>query len=265
MIKNRLHLLAAHPLLVLRLSTLVLAGLLPLNTLLAQELSGTTAWAKRVELSTPVAGVIAQVNAIPGQRLKQGQVLLLLDQRISDYRIHGLQAKLDKLKALHKEMQAELKRAEELYERTLLSDHELELAKIEAISADADYRLAQSEMLRAQLDREYSRLRAPFDAIVLKRQAEKGQVVSPVMMPQVLFVVASSQKMKVLAELDSNDFQTLKQGQIVKVLIDNAIFQGKISALGLEPATQTGRYSLEVEFETSGKLIRAGEKAKLIL
>ncbi len=243
-----------------------LAGLLPLQALLAEELSGTTTWVNRVELSTPVAGVIIQVSAAADQRLKQGQVLLSLDQRPFEYRIRGLQAKIDKLQVLRDEMQAELKRAMELYERTLLSDHELELAKIDAVSADADYRLAQSELSTAQLDKEYSTLRAPFDAVVLKRYAEKGQVVSsPELMPQVLFVLASSEKMKVQTTLDGNAVLGLKKGQAVKVQIGEIIFEGSISVLGLEPGTDTGAYPLEVEFETSGRLIRAGRKAKLIL
>ncbi|HEB56001.1 MAG TPA: efflux RND transporter periplasmic adaptor subunit [Gammaproteobacteria bacterium] len=261
--ENKTALSVAHqlaPVLVLMLS-----GLLPLNTLSAEELSGTTAWVNQVELSMPVGGVIAQVKAAVGQKIKQGQVLLILDQRPFAYRIQGLQAKVDKLKELDEEMQAELKRAKELYQQTLLSDHELELAKIDALSADADYRLARSALSSAQLNREYSSLRAPFDALVLQRHAEKGQVVSSQLIPPVLFVLASSQKMKVLAELDGREILHIKRGQTVKVLLGEDIFQGHISALGLEPATETGSYFVEVEFKTSGKLIRAGQKAKLLL
>jgi len=265
MIKNKCSLLSVYLSFILRLSMLFLVSLLPLNTLLAQELSGITAWAKRVELSTPIAGVIFQVNAVAGEKLKQGEVLLVLDKRNSNYRVRGLQAKLDKLKVVKKEMQAELKRAQELYERTLLSDHELELAKIEAVSAGADYQLAKSELSVAQLEKEYTSLRAPFDSIVLSRKAEKGQIVSPIMMPQILFVVASSKRMRILSELDGNKIKMLKQGQRVKVQIDGRIFSGYIFALGLEPLAQTGKYLLEVEFETLGEIIRAGKKVKLIL
>ncbi len=264
MIGNRTQSSFSHQLLVVL--SAALAGLLPLQVLLAEELSGTTTWVKRVELSTPVAGVIIRVNAAAGQILKQGQVLLSLDPRPFEYRIRGLQAKIGKLQVLRDEMQAELKRAMELYERTLLSDHELELAKIDAVSADADYRLAQSQLSTAQLDKEYSTLRAPFDAVVLKRYAEKGQVVSSTeLMPQVLFVLASSKKMKVLTMLDGNTLLGLKKGQAVKVQLGKLVFEGTISMLGLEPAADTDAYPLEVEFETSGRLVRAGRKVKLIL
>ena len=238
---------------------------LPVNTLLAQELSGTTSWAREVALSTPVAGVIEQVRVSPGQRVKQGELLLRLDQRPFDNKIFGLQAKIKKLEVLRNETQAELKRAEELYDRTLLSDHELELAKIDAVSAEADYRLTQSELSTAQLNREYSRLTAPFDALVLKRQAEKGQVVSPTLMPQVLLVLVSSETMKVRVLLESQELKKFRPGQAVKVKIADRIFPGTISMLGLEPEDNATAYFLEVEFNTQGKLIRSGEKAKVIL
>ncbi len=246
-------------------AALVLSGLLVLTSMSAEELTGTTAWVKQVELTTPVGGVITQVKASVGQNIKQGQVLLALDPRPFTYRIHGLQAKVEKLKVLRTEMQAELKRARELYAQTLLSDHELTLAKIDALSADADYRLAQSELSNAQLKLDYSILRAPFDGLVLRRHAEKGQVVSPQLIPPVLFVLVSSQIMKVRVVLDGRDMLKMKQGQSVKVLIGDSVFAGHVSMLDLEPAIETGSYIIEVEFETLGKLIRAGQKAKLRL
>ena len=250
---------------IIGLLSVALLGLLPMNRLLAEELSATTSWAMRVELSTPVAGVIAQVDAHPGQQLKQGQRLLSLDQRPFEYRIRVLQARIKKSRVLQKEMQAERKRAEELYNRTLLSDHELELAKINATSADADYQSLQAELSTAKLEKEYSNLRAPFNALVLKRQAEKGQVVSPLMKPQVLFVLVSSEKMKARVLLDGDKIKTVTQGQAVKVQLGDTVFQGKVSALGLEPTSDSAGYSLEVEFKTSGKLLRAGQKVKLFL
>ncbi len=231
-------------------------GLLP-----AQTLSGVTDWAARVELGTPVAGVIARVEARAGQRFRQGELLLSLDPRPFELRIQALQAKIDKLKILRKEMQAELKRAEELYDRTLLSDHERELARIKAVSADADYRAARSELASARLELEYSRLHAPFDLIVLERQAEKGRVVSPRMKPQTLFVVASSRRMRVLVQVEADMLANLKTGQAVGVTLGGQRFPGRITVPGLRPSADGKGYVLEVEFDTGGSLIRSGQPA----
>ena len=48
----------------------------------ATDLPASLDWGKRVELSTPVSGVIQNVPVKPGQRVEKDTVLLKLDQRL---------------------------------------------------------------------------------------------------------------------------------------------------------------------------------------
>ena len=54
----------------------------------------------------------------------------------------------------------------------MLSEHELQVAKIGLTSADAAVQAAQSALTQAQLDLEYSVIRAPFAGVVVQRAAK---------------------------------------------------------------------------------------------
>ncbi|MDE2089288.1 MAG: efflux RND transporter periplasmic adaptor subunit, partial [Gammaproteobacteria bacterium] len=156
-----------------------LAGVLMMCALpvWAAELAATLHWYRRVELGTPVSGVIAAVPVRPGDRVKRGQPLVRLDAR-------AFQAEVDKAGAVlyqrtqdRAEAKRALDRAQTLYAQTVLSTHELDLAKLGFATAAARYREARANLALARLDLEHSVVRAPYDGVVLSRAAQVGQTV----------------------------------------------------------------------------------------
>ena len=138
---------------------------------------GTLEWARRVELSTPVSGVVATVNVEPGDQVDKGEALVALDQR--GFHAEVLRARADKRRLAQAlaEAKRQRNRAQELYDRTLLSQHDLDLAKIAYTTARAKYEAADAALIQAMLDLEYSTVRAPFAGVVLARPAQVGQTV----------------------------------------------------------------------------------------
>jgi len=178
-----------------RLPWLLVLGVLSVPAAAGQRLEGRLHWARVVELSVPVSGVVAEVPVRPGQRVARGGVLLRLDQRGFRAAREAARARLAGREADLEEARRERDRALELYERTVLSDHELQLARIAHTQAEAAAAEARAALVRAELELEYATLRAPFDAVVLERRAEPGQTVSAALAPPVLLVVAEAGRM----------------------------------------------------------------------
>lgn len=231
----------------------------------ASTIAATVQWQRRVELSTPLIAAVTEVLVEAGETVKKGQVLLRLDARAVQAQAQKAQAELARLLITRDEAAQELRRAEVLYRRKLLSDHELQMVRIVAAGAEADFSSAQVVNTQAQLDLERSTLRAPFDGVVVQRLAEPGQMV---VKPVTLLVVAETSRMRARAEVQREVLAKIKRGQTIKVIVADQTYSGIVKHIGLEPLDGLGgqfaQYELVVEFNPPASAgLYAGQPAQL--
>jgi multidrug efflux system membrane fusion protein len=241
--------------------------LLP-SVLLADEIPAVLDWSQRVVLSTPVSGVVASVPVEPGQAVSAGQVLLALDDRRLRAQRERARAQVERLKLTVDEAEREYARARELYDRTVISVRDLQLAKIDLAMARAEYAAAQAELTSASIDLEHSTLRAPFDGIVLRAHVAKGETVANTLKATPMISLAASGTMLARAKIDEARLKELRVGQPIDVTVGSQRFTGVLSQIGLEPASteQGARYEIFVSFEPSDSdRPRNGQGARLAL
>lgn len=235
----------------------------------AAEVPAVLQWSQRVELSTPVSGVVQTVNVAVGDRVRQGQALLRLDERVYAGRVDESAAMVSRNKEEVSEAQRDLKRVQELYDRTVISVSELEQARLRQARAAALLKESQARQRQDLKNRDDTTLRAPFDAVVVARQAEPGQAVAATLQPQSLLVVARAGEMLARAQVQEAQLANLKMGQEVEVNVGKQHFRGKVKTLGLEPTTRDKSglplYPLDVIFLTAETQLRAGAAATLSL
>lgn len=235
----------------------------------AASIEGTLDWNRRVELTTTVSGKVKQILVSPGALVISKQVLLKLDSTIFKARLMLAKAAHSKAAHVYKEAKKEKQRQKELFDRTVISTHDLELSKIAHTKALANVKQAQANMLLAEYKKSESVLRAPFDAVVLSLQVELGSVVSTRLNVKPMLVLAERGKMKVTANISLKMLGKLTVGQTVKVVVNSKEYAGVISERGLEPEPavigQTGdkqRYRVSVVFKLSNdQLLAVGQTA----
>jgi RND family efflux transporter MFP subunit len=145
--------------------------------------------ASSVELSTRVAGVVSEVLVKPGQRVKQGALLLRLDPIIERAKVQAASADLERLQADVADAQRDLDRVQELYKRTVSSTTELDAAKLRQTRAHAALSIAQANLTIAQKNLQDTELRAPFAGVVASVPAAPGMVVTTECQPRTLVVL----------------------------------------------------------------------------
>ena len=152
--------------------------------------TGSASAADKVELTTRVSGVVAEVLAKPGQRVKKGAVLLRLDRSV-------LQARVDEATAEHAlavadeaDAKRELERAQELFNRTVSSASELEAATLRHVRAQASLGAASARRAIARKNLQDAELRAPFDGTVSSLPGGAGTVVTADCQPKTLVVLS---------------------------------------------------------------------------
>ena len=133
--------------------------------------------AQTLMLSVPGSGRVAEVAVSAGQEVRAGALLIQLDARAANALLAQRQAERDALREEQAEVQRELDRAEELFERTVLSVTDLQLARSAFAKVDAQYRAAEAAALRAEAELEDLRINAPGDGVVKSVLVAPGQVV----------------------------------------------------------------------------------------
>jgi len=235
----------------------------------AAEVPAVLQWSQRVELSTPVSGVVQAVNVAAGERVKKGQLLLQLDDRVYAGREEEAAAAVARQQEEASEAQRDLQRVQELYDRSVISTSELDQAKLHQARTAARLKEARARHKQAAKNRADSVLRAPFDALVVARLAEPGQAVAAGLQPQTLLVVAKAGEMMARAQISEGQIANLKVDQEVNISVGTQHFRGKIKTLGLEPGahdkSNAPLYALDVVFLPGGTVLRTGTQATLTL
>lgn len=239
----------------------IMAALFP-QALWAADIQATLQWSQRVELSTPVSGIVQEVNVEVGDKVNKGQVLLSLDSTAYRARVEESQSEITRLNAEAEEDKRELDRVTELHERTVVSTTELDRARLKLVRSQSALSEARARLRQNQKALDDASIRAPFDAVVVLRQAEPGLSVAAGLQPQMLLTLARSGEMIARMHLSSPQIDKLKTGQTVSVSIAGISYTGKIKTLGLEPInTKEGAvYPVDVVFP-SKETLRSGEPA----
>lgn len=122
-----------------------------------------------------VSGTIKEVRVELGDRVKKGQVLIVLDAPLLVKEVEEAAANLEMAQAQVDEAKATLEAAEKLAHKGLGEVPQKARASLRAASAKA--KLAQAALDKARIQESHTRLTAAFDGVVTRRTADPGNFV----------------------------------------------------------------------------------------
>lgn len=187
--------------------------LAPGNTTLEGVINATGTIAARREMPVGVVGEGGRVVSVPvepGDWVRAGQVLAVIDRSVQTQQTASQSAQLQVSQADADLAQANLDRALQLVERGFISQ-----ADIDRLTATRDAAVARVSVARAQLGERQARnaqlnIVAPAAGLVLERNVEPGQVVGGG--SGVLFSLARGGEMEVLAQIGEAELASIPIG-----------------------------------------------------
>lgn len=227
-------------------------------------LSGKIAYGedKYSKISSPLQGRVVEVRAHLGDRVKAGDVLLVVDspdiaQAYSEY------VKEDS--DLHYAKRA-YDLAKDLYETRALALKDLKQAENELVKARAEFRRAKERLLSLRIAPEEANkpldkqkitsrfeMKSPLSGIVVERSVTPGQSVTgdP---DHVLFTIADLDMLQVVADVYEHDLALVHEGQFGVVKVEaypDIEFPAKVTAVGdvVDSATRTIKVRAQVKNE----------------
>ena len=224
-----------------------------------RSLSSTRRWAPSIPpttaiLAAQVGGTVREIRVQPGDHVKRGQLLAVLDDRSAQAQVQGAEAGVNEavqgeaevdqaLKAATADRQfaeATFNRYKVLLAKNSLSRQEFDgaearyqaaLANERAVEAKKQQVEARQQQARSQQDSaqtylSYSRIVSPLDGIVTAKSVDAGTVVMP---GTPVLTVEDTARYRLEASLPEEYLPAAKVGASVSVSTEHGQFEGRVA------------------------------------
>lgn len=156
--------------------------------------SGYVTARRQATVSAKVTGKVAEVLIEEGMRVEAGQLLARLDDSsiqplhmLAQRQLEAARKNLEEVEVRLAEAQRHLRRMQQLRQDKLASELQLDQAQSEAAAMEARLGALKSEVKVAagtvrvrEQDLDDLQVRAPFDGVVISKDAQPGEIVSPI-------------------------------------------------------------------------------------
>jgi membrane fusion protein, multidrug efflux system len=154
--------------------------------------SGPVVVENQVDVAALRDGLVVDISVQPGDRVRQGQLLAKLDDRqisadveAAAAKVRAIEANLENWKAETKALQVDLWRAQQLWQAEVIPKEELEHAEYKEKADEYEVQRESESLNNArdvqkslELEKDKTRITAPFDGVIARRYVRVGQKVS---------------------------------------------------------------------------------------
>ena len=236
-----------------------------------------------VQVGSQVSGTIAKLIADFNSRVHKGDVVALIDPALfkgallqatadlenANANLVSAKANLDKAEAALVQAKADYTRIINLARDGVMSQQQLDQAKMNYDSSSAAEKAAAASIAQAQAqvsqkkaavavaqtNLDYTVIRSPIDGTVVARNVDVGQTVAASLQAPTIFTIAQDlKKMWVYAKTDESDVGNIKIGSPVTFKVDafpKDTFHGTVSQVRMNATTVQSvvTYDTIIEFE----------------
>ncbi len=178
---------------------------------------GTIQPVHRVEVAARLLARVVEVNAVAGQRVSEGEMLIRLDDADLAARENQARAALEQATAERDQARIEESRIRGLFEKDNAASVELDRAVTALKSAEAAVEQATEALGEARTVRSFATVRSPITGVVVDKRVNVGDTAAP---GQVLVALLDPQRMQLVAPVRETLSRRLKVGQPIDVSIE---------------------------------------------
>jgi RND family efflux transporter MFP subunit len=200
--------------------------------------SGTISAWEEVPVGAETGGLTATaVNAEEGQFVRQGQVLVALNDTLLRAQLRQQEASVTSARATLAEAEASLKRSRELLAKGFLSQASLDTATARQATAAAQVAAAEAARGETVARVAQASIRAPVSGLIVRRTVTKGQIVSA---GSELFRIVRDGRLELDAEIPETDLGVVKAGMPASITSEQVgQAEGRVRLVTSEVDAQT--------------------------
>ncbi|MBI3193717.1 MAG: efflux RND transporter periplasmic adaptor subunit [Ignavibacteriae bacterium] len=229
--------------------------------------TGTINPVQTVQVGSQVSGILSKIYVDFNDVVHAGQIVAQIDSTFLNASVKEAEANVERNQAQVNEAKRTVKRTNELFEKNLVSQSELDAVQTTYESALAQMKQAQAALDRARVNLRYSTIISPIDGVVISRDVDVGQTVAASLQAPKLFSIANDlTHMQVEASVDEADIGQIKEGQSVMFTVDSypeETFEGTVKQVRLAPVLTQNvvTYTVIIEVPNPDLKLRPGMTA----
>jgi RND family efflux transporter MFP subunit len=209
--------------------------------------------ANRAVITSQITALIDEIIVDVGDEVKKDQLLVKLDQADARLALAEAEAALAALQAQLLDAQQRLRRAEDLLKRAFVSEDELDVRRTEVAVTEANRDRQLVAIRDARLTLARTEVDAPFDATVVERQGQVGNLASP---GSPLLTLVQTEGREVDAEVDPRYAGQLQESAELRFVSEGREWPLELARLSSVIETDTrkvrGRFRFAAELAPIG-------------
>lgn len=200
--------------------------------------SGYVVAQRKAAVASKTTGRLEWIGVEEGSKVTGGQIIARLENKDIEATVRQAEAALQNSKAVLEQSKAELadagqsfRRQRELLAQGIVSQSEYDAAEArfkrvaaQTAGAEAGIRSANAALQGANINLGYSLIRAPFDAVVLTKNADVGDIITPLgaaaNAKAAVVTIADLASLQVEADVSESNLYQVKKGQPCEIILD---------------------------------------------
>jgi RND family efflux transporter MFP subunit len=213
------------------------------------DASGYVVAQRKAAVASKVTGLLTSISVEEGNRVKKGQIIAQLEnndvvaaKRQAEANLNVARHNLEQARAELQDATLSFDRNKELLARDFVSKAEYDASEARykrAVAAvdgsEAAVKANEAALQAANVAIEYTLIRAPFDAVVLTKDADVGDIVTPIgaaaEAKAAVVTIADMKSLQVEVDVAESNIGVVKVGQPCEIQLDalpDSRFPGKV-------------------------------------
>ncbi len=210
----------------------------PSQSLTLLNASGYVTASRKASVAPKVTGMLVELNTEEGSRVRKGDILARLEnddlQAARAQAQANLEAAMQNIESARAELydaKANHRRKSELLAEAIvpkadydLAENRLKRAEAAVRAAEASAEAARAALRAAEVAMQYTYIRAPFDGVVLTKNADVGDIVTPfgaaTGLKAAVVTIADMNSLLIEADVSESNLHKIKVGQPCEIVLD---------------------------------------------
>ncbi len=241
------------------------------NLVQSVSVNGTINPLRLVSVGSQVGGLILELKADFNSKVKEGDVIALIDPSTYERALAQAKARLTSAQADLTLAAFDAKQTEALFQLKQIAESDSVRAKANLLKAQAAVLTQEAAVESADVDLKRTTIYAPITGMVIARAVEAGQTVAASFNTPTLFTVASDlTKMQIELAVSEADIGSVEFGQRVDFTVDafaGQKFNGLVRQVRFQPTTNQSvvTYTTVVDIANPDLKLRPGMTANALI
>ena len=256
----------------------------PSQTFSQLSASGYVVAQRKAAVASKVTSRLVALMVEEGSRVREGQIIARLEnedviaaRNQAEANLNLARANLEGAKAELEDATLDFNRSKELYARKIIAKAQYDTsearylrAQASVAAAEATVKVGSAALQGANVNLEYTLIRAPFDAVVLTKNADIGDIITPLgaaaNAKAAVVTIADLGSLEVEADVSETNLGLVKAGQPCEILLDalpDSRFRGVVHTIVPTADRTKATIMVKVRFLTKDPRILPEMRAKV--